>query len=109
MLRERGTEAPFSGTLLYNDASGSYVCAACGNVLFDSTTKFDADCGWPSFYDAKEGSVVLEPDHSHGMRRIAVSCAQCGGHLGHVFDDAPDQPTGKRYCINSVALDFKKP
>jgi peptide-methionine (R)-S-oxide reductase len=108
VLRERATEAPFTGKLLYNDEAGSYVCAACSNVLFDSSTKFDADCGWPNFYDARKGAVVLTPDDSHGMHRIAVTCAQCGGHLGHVFDDVPDQPTGQRYCINSAALDFKK-
>lgn len=107
VLREKGTEAPFTGKFLYNAAEGSYVCAACGNVLFDSTTKFEADCGWPSFYDAKEGAVVLTPDDSHGMHRTEVTCAQCGGHLGHVFQDAPDQPTGQRFCINSAALDFK--
>jgi len=106
VLRGKGTEAPFTGKLLYNDTAGSYTCAACGNVLFDSNTKFEADCGWPSFYDAKKGSVVLTPDNSHGMRRIEVTCANCGGHLGHLFDDAPDQPTGQRFCINSAALDF---
>jgi peptide-methionine (R)-S-oxide reductase len=108
VLREKGTEAPFTGKLLYNDESGSYLCAACGNVLFDSSTKFEADCGWPSFYDAKKDAVVFTHDNSHGMRRTEVTCAQCGGHLGHVFEDAPDQPTGQRFCINSAALDFKK-
>lgn len=108
VLREKGTEAPFTGKLLYNEVVGSYVCAACGNTLFDSNTKFEADCGWPSFYDAKEGSVTLTPDNSHGMHRVEVTCNNCGGHLGHVFDDAPDQPTGKRFCINSAALEFHK-
>lgn len=106
VLREKGTEAPFTGKLLFNDAQGAYVCAACGNVLFDSNTKFEAHCGWPSFYDAKPGAVKLTPDNSQGMSRTEVTCAQCGGHLGHVFDDAPDQPTGQRFCINSAALDF---
>ncbi|HSX33006.1 MAG TPA: peptide-methionine (R)-S-oxide reductase MsrB [Candidatus Saccharimonadales bacterium] len=106
VLRSKGTEAPFTGKLLYSDKAGSYTCAACGNVLFDSTTKFEADCGWPSFYDAKKGSVKLTPDNSIGMRRTEVTCANCGGHLGHIFDDAPDQPTGQRYCINSAALQF---
>lgn len=106
ILREKGTEAPFTGTLLYNDAAGSYVCTACGNILFDSATKFEAHCGWPSFYDAKPGAVHMSEDRSHGMARTEVTCAQCGGHLGHVFPDAPDQPTGQRFCINSAALDF---
>lgn len=106
VLRGKGTEAPFTGKLLYNDKAGSYTCAACGNVLFDSGTKFEADCGWPSFYDAKKGSVVLTPDDTLGMHRVEVTCANCGGHLGHVFDDAPDQPTGQRFCINSAALEF---
>lgn len=106
VLREKGTEAPFTGKLLYNDQQGAYVCAACGNILFDSGTKFEAHCGWPSFYDAKPGAVKLTPDNSHGMSRTEVTCANCGGHLGHVFDDAPGQPTGQRFCINSAALDF---
>jgi len=106
ILRGKGTEAPFTGKLLYNDKAGSYTCAACGNVLFDSNTKFEADCGWPSFYDAKKGSVILTPDDTLGMQRVEVTCANCGGHLGHVFDDAPDQPTGQRFCINSAALEF---
>ncbi len=106
VLRESGTEMPFTGKLLYNDKQGSYTCAACGNVLFDSKTKFDTECGWPSFYDAIPGSVKLTPDDSWGMHRLAVTCANCGGHLGHVFDDSPDQPTGQRFCVNSAALQF---
>ncbi|HEV7453634.1 MAG TPA: peptide-methionine (R)-S-oxide reductase MsrB [Candidatus Saccharimonadales bacterium] len=106
ILREKGTEMPFTGKLLYNDKAGSYTCAACGNVLFDSDTKFDTNCGWPSFYDAKPGSVKLTRDTSFGMIRDEVTCANCGGHLGHVFDDAPDQPTGMRFCVNSAALQF---
>ncbi|HSD56231.1 MAG TPA: peptide-methionine (R)-S-oxide reductase MsrB [Candidatus Saccharimonadales bacterium] len=106
VLREKGTEAPFTGTLLYNNKQGTYVCAACGNILFDSNTKFEADCGWPSFYDTIPGSVHFADDTSHDMARTEVTCANCGGHLGHVFPDAPDQPTGQRFCINSAALQF---
>lgn len=106
ILREKGTETPFTGRLLHNDQTGTYACAACGSVIFDSKTKFDSSSGWPSFYDAKPGSVKLSEDSGGGMVRTEVTCAKCGGHLGHVFDDAPDQPTGKRYCINSAALNF---
>jgi peptide-methionine (R)-S-oxide reductase len=106
VLREKGTEMPFTGKLLYNDKAGSYTCAACGNILFGSDTKFDTSCGWPNFYDAKPGSVKLTRDTSFGMIRDEVTCANCGGHLGHVFDDAPDQPTGRRFCVNSAALQF---
>jgi peptide-methionine (R)-S-oxide reductase len=109
VLRQRGTEAPFSGSLLYNTAAGAYTCAACGNELFGSDTKFETHCGWPSFYDAKPGAVNLHEDRSHGMVRTEVTCAVCGGHLGHVFPDAPDQPTGQRFCINSAALQFLPP
>jgi peptide-methionine (R)-S-oxide reductase len=109
VLREKGTEAPFTGHLLHNKDNGMYTCAACGAELFSSDTKFDSGSGWPSFYDvAKKGSVKLQDDNSLGMHRIEAVCANCGGHLGHVFDDAHDQPTGQRYCINSCALDFKK-
>ncbi len=107
VLREKGTEMPFTGKFVSHHEDGSYVCAACGNELFFSQTKFDSHCGWPSFYDAKKGSVKFTDDDSHFMRRIEVTCAKCGGHLGHVFDDGP-KPTGQRYCINSVSLDFRK-
>lgn len=107
VLRQKGNEAPFSGELLYLNKAGRYVCAACGSDLFDSDTKFDSHCGWPSFYDAKPGAVEFHEDTSHGMHRTEVSCANCGGHLGHIFDDAPDQPTGQRYCISSVSLGFR--
>lgn len=105
---KKGTEAPFTGQFLHNKDNGMYVCANCGAGLFSSDTKFDSGSGWPSFYDvAKNGSVKLVVDNSHGMQRTEVVCANCGGHLGHVFDDAYDQPTGQRYCINGCALDFK--
>jgi peptide-methionine (R)-S-oxide reductase len=107
VLRAKGTETPFTGTLLHNQATGKYVCGACGTELFDSTTKFDSGSGWPSFYDAKPGAVTLHADDSQGMHRVEATCSTCGSHLGHVFDDAPDQPTGQRFCINSAALDFK--
>ena len=106
VLREKGTEPPYTGKLLYNDTAGTYTCGACGNVLFDSTTKFNDNCGWPSFYDAKPGSVKMVRDTSFGMVRDEVTCTHCGSHLGHVFADSPEQPTGLRYCINSAALQF---
>lgn len=107
VLREKNTEAPFSGEYEGLYADGVYACAACGQVLFDSTTKFDAHCGWPSFYDAKPGAVVFHNDASHGMERIEVTCANCGSHLGHIFEgEGFDTPTDKRYCINSLSLKF---
>ncbi len=109
VLRQGSTEAPFSGALLHNDETGDYACAACGTVLFDSSTKFDSGSGWPSFYDVKNTEAVkLRADTSLAEPRIEVRCARCGGHLGHVFNDAPDQPTGMRFCINSAALNFKE-
>ncbi len=108
VLREKGTEAPFTGELLHNKATGMYVCAACGVELFASGTKFDSGSGWPSFYDvATKGAVKLTEDTGAGMTRVEVTCANCGGHLGHVFPDAPQTPTGQRFCINSCALGFK--
>jgi peptide-methionine (R)-S-oxide reductase len=108
ILRQKGTEPPFTGKLLHNKEKGVYQCAACGQALFSSEAKFDSGSGWPSFDTplAKE-SVETSIDTSRGMRRIEVHCPQCGGHLGHVFDDGPTA-TGKRYCINSAALTFKK-
>lgn len=107
VLREKGTEAPFSGELLRNKETGMYTCAACGAPLFSSDTKFDSGTGWPSFYDViSEGNVELVPDDSHGTHRTEVVCSSCGGHLGHLFDDGPEDKGGKRYCINSCALDF---
>lgn len=107
ILIEKGTEIPFTGKLLKNKKDGSYVCANCGNILFSSEKKFDSGTGWPSFSDVKKGAVKLKEDNSLLMKRIEVVCGKCNGHLGHLFDDGP-KPTGKRYCMNSAALDFKK-
>ncbi|MES2690299.1 MAG: peptide-methionine (R)-S-oxide reductase MsrB [Bacteroidota bacterium] len=108
VLREKGTERPFSGKFEEHYEPGVYTCAACGNELFRSDTKFDAGCGWPSFYEALDKTKVIEKeDNTLGMRRVEILCARCGGHLGHVFDDGPKDKTGLRYCINSVSLDFK--
>jgi len=106
VLREKGTERPFSGKYLKNKKKGEYICAACGAKLFSSDTKFESGTGWLSFYDVIKGNVKLKEDNSLGIRRIEVLCAKCGSHLGHVFDDAPEMLTGKRYCINSCALNF---
>jgi peptide-methionine (R)-S-oxide reductase len=106
VLRRQGTEPPFTGRYVYSKEDGVYRCAACGNELFSSDTKFDSGTGWPSFYEpASKERVELRPDHSHGMARTEVVCARCGSHLGHVFDDGPE-PTGQRYCINSISLDL---
>lgn len=107
VLRNKGTEQPFSGNLLQNNENGAYMCAGCRAELFSSEHKFNSGSGWPSFYDVKNAKTInLVEDKSHGMHRVEVQCANCGGHLGHVFNDAPNQPTGMRFCINSCALDF---
>ncbi len=106
VLREKGTEAPFSGKLLHEKRDGMYRCVVCSNALFASDAKFDSGTGWPSFDQAIPGAVKQIDDSSHGMRRTEIVCAQCGSHLGHVFDDGPTA-TGKRYCLNSVCLDLE--
>lgn len=108
ILRQKGTERPFTGRFYLHNERGVYVCAACGTPLFSSETKFDSHCGWPSFDRSVAGNVTFHEDRSYGMIRTEVNCATCGGHLGHVFDDGPRETTGQRFCINSAALAFKE-
>ncbi|WP_091496465.1 peptide-methionine (R)-S-oxide reductase MsrB [Flavobacterium phragmitis] len=106
VMREADTERPFTGKYWNTDEKGTYYCASCGNKLFRSTAKFSSSCGWPSFFEQdNKKSIVFKEDNSIGMERIETLCGRCGGHLGHIFDDGPE-PTGKRYCMNSIALDF---
>ena len=107
VLRNKATERPFTGEYYKHFEKGVYVCAACGNPLFKSDAKFDSECGWPSFDQAIEKSVIYKEDSTFGMTRTEVMCANCGGHLGHVFDDGPKETTGNRFCTNSVSIEFR--
>jgi peptide-methionine (R)-S-oxide reductase len=107
VTREKGTERPFTGKYLENHAQGTYLCVCCGQELFGSDRKFASGSGWPSFWaPVKADSIAEKADESHGMRRVEINCSRCGAHLGHVFDDGP-RPTGMRYCVNSLSLDFR--
>lgn len=109
VARQKATERPFTGKYLHNKSEGVYACVACGLPLFSSDTKFESGSGWPSFWDIiQTGNVELRQDNSHGMQRVEVVCSRCGSHLGHLFEDGPHDKTGLRYCINSIALDFRE-
>lgn len=107
VTQEKGTETPFTGKFVNHKEAGMYTCVVCGAALFPSDVKFDSGTGWPSFADAISGAVEYREDGSHGMRRTEIVCAKCGAHLGHVFEDGPTD-TGRRYCVNSVCLEFEK-
>ena len=108
VCRQKGTEAPFSGEYYHNHQAGRYLCKCCGELLFESSDKYDSGSGWPSFDRPASDQVIhYEEDSSLGMHRVEVSCDHCGCHLGHVFDDGPRESTGKRYCVNSLSLDFE--
>lgn len=109
VLRQKGTEAPGTGEYYHSKEVGMYLCAACGQELFSSDTKYDSGSGWPSFWEpVANEKLATATDESHGMKRVEVMCSRCGGHLGHVFDDGPEDKTGKRFCINSASLKLKK-
>ena len=109
VLRKKGTELPFTGKYYKLTKEGEYLCAACGTSLFNSSTKYDSGCGWPSFFAPSENNaLIFREDSSHGMARTEVRCAKCHAHLGHVFDDGPATTTGKRYCMNSVCLELEE-
>lgn len=109
VLRQKGTERPFTGEYVNSKADGTYACAGCGQPLFASDTKYDSGSGWPSFWDVVDnGNVETHRDTSHGMVRVEITCSKCGGHLGHVFEDGPRDKTGLRYCINSASLTLQE-
>ena len=109
VTRQRATERPFTGEYVHNKAEGTYCCVACGLPLFSSKTKFESGTGWPSFWEViEQGNVRLKQDFSHGMHRVEAVCSRCDAHLGHVFDDGPQDKTGQRYCINSASLSFRQ-
>ncbi len=108
ILRKKGTDLPETGEYTYHFDKGTYKCIGCGAELFKSDNKYESYCGWPSFDDALPNAVIFRPDYSHGRVRTEIICANCEGHLGHIFDDGPQKTTGKRYCVNSTSLNFEK-
>lgn len=108
VLRQKGTDRPGDGGYTKHFEKGTYHCRACDLQLFESDSKYESHCGWPSFDDAIEGTIIFTPDYSHGMIRTEITCARCDGHLGHIFDDGPKETTGKRYCVNTSSIKFVK-